>query len=172
MTWSVYFAGPDVFRPDVSDWRRQVIADCREYGFRPVLPCDTEVSGPDAIREENLRLLGGASAVVANVAPFRGVEMDSGTAFEIGFAAALAKPIVLYLPRNETMLDRVTRLYGPVSRASRGVFEWVDRDGGGIEGFGLPVNLMFGGATLVVGGPSDALAELRRLSLESRPRAA
>lgn len=164
MITTIYFAGPDVFRPDLEAWRANVLALCERHGVTPLLPCDGTESEPEAIRSTNLEMLGAASAVIANLVPFRGVEVDTGTAFEVGFACALGKPVVGFVPDMETLEARVARLFGPLVTAD-GLwppsFAERDRDGFGVEAFGLPTNLMIaGGVPIVVGDENAALAAL------------
>lgn len=164
MIKSIYFAGPDVFRPDLVAWRERVVALCDEYGITPLLPCDGTASDARTIRETNLGMLTSASAVIANLVPFRGVEVDTGTAFEVGFACALGKSVVGFVPDMETLEVRVARLFGPLVTANGfwpPLFGERDRDGFGIEAFGLPTNLMIaGGVPIVVGDERTALAHL------------
>lgn len=164
MIKSIYFAGPDVFRPDLNEWRDRVHALCDEHGILPLLPCDGTASDPRTIRETNLGMLSAASGVIANLVPFRGVEVDTGTAFEVGFACALGKPVVGFIPEMETLETRVARLCGPLATAD-GLwppsFGERDRDGFGVEAFGLPTNLMIaGGVPVLVGDERAALARL------------
>lgn len=73
---------------------------------------------------------------MANLDDFRGPgEPDSGTAFEVGFAAALAKPVWGYRSNAVTLAKRVEA----TSVSSAG---GVCRAGYLIEDFGLTVNLM------------------------------
>jgi nucleoside 2-deoxyribosyltransferase len=77
--------------------------------------------------------------VLANLNNFRGAEPDSGTAFEVGFAVALGKPVVGYLDDGRTLREQL----GGVR----------DAEGFSVEDFGLPRNLMLACTTrLVVGG--------------------
>jgi nucleoside deoxyribosyltransferase len=97
---TIYLAGFDVFRrmrsPGASTegalraarLRRAVSA--RQGGA-------AGLSGPDTaqwIYEANVALIRRADIVMANLDDFRGPgEPDSGTAFEVGFAVALQKPV-------------------------------------------------------------------------------
>jgi len=91
--------------------------------------------GPEAtariICQQNLQMVRSCDAVLANLNSFRGLEPDSGTAFEVGFAIALGKPVWAYL-------DDVSTLRGQVPHDDEG------RDIGGyfVEDFDLPRNLM------------------------------
>lgn len=164
MITTIYFAGPDVFRPDLETWRGNVIALCERHGVTPLLPCDGTESEPEAIRSTNLEMLGSASAVIANLRPFRGTEVDSGTAFEVGYACALQKPVVGFIEDIEPIEDRVRRLFGPLTKTESGAFALRDRDGFGVEAFCLPANLMIAsGIPIVAGDENAALAALLAL---------
>ena len=107
-----------------------------------------------------------ATAVVANLTPFRGIEPDSGTAFEVGYAHALGRPIVAYVPDARPLLQRLP--LGAV-RAGDTPGTWtMSADGSRIENFNLPLNLMLACAVQWVEGDlQDALNLLqRRLSVE------
>ena len=41
--------------------------------------------------------------LIANLTPFRGVSMDSGTAFEVGFMRALGRPVLGYTTATDTI---------------------------------------------------------------------
>lgn len=163
----IYLAGPDVFRPDAAGHGAQLKALCAEYGFEGLFPLDVQV--PAEITEPhqqaiwiyraNLRLIAEADCVLANLASFRGSEPDSGTCFEVGYAAALGKPLYGYLPDAGSYVERMRRKYP----------EWLgqqpgrDRDGNVLEAFGLPLNLMLAVPTQIVsGGPREALELLRQ----------
>jgi nucleoside 2-deoxyribosyltransferase len=103
---------------------------------------------------------------MANLDDFRGSgEPDSGTAFEVGFAAALNnKPVWTYRSTEETLVERVKA----AAIGSEGGF-----CAGGylIEDFGLSVNLMLAcSARLVVGGPAACLDAIRSEVDEGAPR--
>ena len=113
-----------------------------------------------------MAMINEADVVLANLDPFRGPEVDSGTAFEVGFAAALEKPVIGYLTLPETLRERVARLHGQI-RYDAARQDWRDRDGHLIEDFGHPINLMLAEActAVVVGGLENALRWLN----ENRP---
>lgn len=158
----IYLAGPDVFRPDAAEYGPRLKALCAEYGFEGLFPLDVQV--PEEITDPhqqaiwiyraNLKLLDAADCVLANLASFRGSEPDSGTCFEVGYAAALGKPLYGYMPDASSYRERMRRKYP----------EWLgtepdrDRDGNVLEAFGLPLNLMLAVPTqIVAGGPREAL---------------
>lgn len=156
---SIYLAGPDVFYPDAARLADEHKTLCRQYGFEPLHPIDQPTLTSKHIFETNIELLRRADAMVVNLNPFRGAEVDSGTAFEVGFAVALGIPVVAYIVSSECLKDRVGRLFGPLTEQG-GV--WRDRDGNLVENFERPVNLMLAESSLiVVGGLEDALQALR-----------
>lgn len=151
----IYLAGPDVFRPDAPAHGEWLKALCAEFGHTGLYPLDhalpAGLSGPAAahwICQANLALIREADAVLANLNDFRGDEPDSGTAFEVGYAVALGKPVWAYL--DDTLPLR-TQLGGPH-----------DKLGWTVEDFGLPRNLMLATtAHLVQGDARAALVALR-----------
>ncbi|EMQ5443116.1 TPA: nucleoside 2-deoxyribosyltransferase [Pseudomonas aeruginosa] len=162
---AIYLAGPDVFRPDAEAHGAMLKALCAEFGFVGLYPLDhalpADIREPAAqaawVYRANVGLIERADCVLANLEPFRGSEPDSGTAFEVGYALALGKPVYAYLSDAGAYAERLARL-AP---------EWLgehpgeDRDGWQLEGFGLPLNLMLAvPSRLVAGGPREALRRL------------
>jgi len=88
---------------------------CADAGFEGLYPLDALVPADLSPQEKaawiyrsNLAAIRRADIVMANVADLRGVgEPDSGTAFEIGFAAALGKPIWAYREDLAALRERV-----------------------------------------------------------------
>ncbi|MDQ2149110.1 nucleoside 2-deoxyribosyltransferase [Alcaligenaceae bacterium C4P045] len=162
---TVYLAGFDVFRPDAVAWGERLKAACAEHGFEGLYPLDNaapaDVSGPalaEWIYEGNVALIRQADAVLANVNAFRGYEPDSGTAFEIGYAAALGKPVWMYMDGDAAIVDQVPGRPDP-----RDAHRTVDAEGYTIEDFGLPRNLMLACAGRIVPGDVfDCLAAMAR----------
>ena len=155
---SIYLAGPDVFYPGADQLAEEHKLLCRKHGFDPLHPIDQPTLKSRQIYETNIELLRRADAVVANLNPFRGAEVDSGTAFEVGFAVARGIPVVGYLASKETLVERVERLFGPLV-----TLQGVCRDAAGnlVENFGHQVNLMLAeSCSVVVGSLDDALASL------------
>lgn len=133
----VYLAGFDVFYPDALERGRQMKELCRQYGLEGLYPLDNECSDSLEIFQGNLHLIDQCDFVAANLNPFRGQEMDSGTAFEIGYAFAKGKRVFGYLDDIRPQIERI----GPV-----------DAKGFAVENFGMPVNLMIGCSAQVVEG--------------------
>ena len=97
-----------------------------------------------------------ANGVVANLQPFRGLEPDSGTVFEVGVAAALGLPVVAYGVPQGTYADRATATLA--TQDENGVLR--NADGAAIEDFGLPLNLMLACWVAVEPCAEAALAKL------------
>jgi nucleoside 2-deoxyribosyltransferase len=114
----IYLAGPDVFRPDAREHGAHLRALCAKHGAEGLYPLDGEepaatVGGdlPYWIRRSNMELIRMCDALVANMIPFRGPSMDTGTAYEMGVAAAWGKIVVGYTPILEMYPGRVLDFY-------------------------------------------------------------
>ncbi|MBU4610068.1 nucleoside 2-deoxyribosyltransferase [Achromobacter sp. GG226] len=167
---NLYLAGFDVFRTDAQAHGERLKAACAAHGITGWYPLDGDVppglSGPAAARwifEANVARIRASDAVMANLNAFRGHEPDSGTAFEVGYAAALGKPIWAYT-------DEARPLVAQLGQGADAPGQPVhDTDGYLVEDFGLPVNLMLAcAARLVVGDAQACLAAIAA----SRQRAA
>ncbi|AEC21550.1 hypothetical protein PT7_3010 [Pusillimonas sp. T7-7] len=159
---SVYLAGFDVFRPDARQWGATLKDLCSKYGFMGLYPLDNEaprsLSGSELalwIYRANISLIQQADMVAANVNAFRGAEPDSGTVFEVGYAAALGKPVWVYTDDARPLIKQV-----PVIRAP-GSPVYTDTQGYTVEDFGLNLNLMVAcSAQVVIGSVEDCLSEM------------
>jgi nucleoside 2-deoxyribosyltransferase len=147
---TLFLAGPDLWRPDAAQLADRKLALCEAAGFaglngRPEGLIETEPSEAMAreIYATVLERLRAADAVVANLTPWRGPGADPATAFEVGFAAALGKPVFAYLniarEAEADYRDRVEAILGAV-RDEWGT--WRDPEGCEIEDFALPETLM------------------------------
>ncbi|MBB6255270.1 nucleoside 2-deoxyribosyltransferase [Nitrospirillum iridis] len=146
--WRAYLAGPEVFLPDPTAAAETLRALCAEHGIVGVFPLDGAVKpvageAPAAhaarIRAANLDLIRGVDLVLANASPFRGPSVDDGTAYEMGFATALGRPVFAYTETPASLLDR-TRAHFPLRRDDDG--DWRDPEDRMVEDFGLGANLM------------------------------
>jgi len=144
----LYLAGPDVFLPDPLAEAARLKAICAAAGLEGVFPLDNQLAPATGetpagfaarIRAANIALIRQTDGVIANVSPFRGPCVDDGTAFEIGFAQALGRPVFLWTAETGTLLER-TRRRMVVTADGQG--RWRDAEGMEVEEFGLPVNLM------------------------------
>jgi nucleoside 2-deoxyribosyltransferase len=142
----IYLAGPEVFLPD--PWARagELKAICASLGAIGWFPLDNQhdVADPDPdlmaqrISRADEALLARCDAVVANLAPFRGPSMDTGTAYEMGLAKGLGKFVVGYSTDPRRYQDKVAALMTlrPTGSGLRDPQGWLCRD------FGLIDNLM------------------------------
>lgn len=152
----IYLAGPEVFFPNATVQGEVKKRICGEYGFEGVYPLDNVIAGAEhlppqevarRISHGNEALMRSCDLIIANCTPFRGVSMDVGTAFEIGFMRALGKPVLGY---SNTPADYAARVS---EAASRTVGIWdAESHAADIENFGLAENLMIAVAILDAGG--------------------
>ncbi|CAN5728661.1 nucleoside 2-deoxyribosyltransferase [soil metagenome] len=163
----IYLAGPDVFFRDSEDVFRRLLAVCGRLGLVGVPPSDGGLSagfvGSDdalaqRIYEGNVALIRSADGVIANLVSFRGHEPDSGTAFEVGFAAALGKPVVAYNVPGLTYAQRVSAAVACERDASGVLRECAS--GTMVEGLGQRLNLMLTRSADIAESAEEALALL------------
>ena len=167
-----YLAGPDVFLPDAADVAARKKALCERYGIVGLAPMDFKLSSgtpaagtAKAIFENNVGLMDEADLMIANLTPFRGLSADPGTAFELGYMFAKAKPVFGYANVDETYRRRVERSLGTLTR-SVADGRWYAVDGASVEDFNLADNLMLVQALLAGGAP----LVLRAVPPESQAR--
>jgi len=157
----IYLAGPEVFLPSAHDVFAKKLRLCKKYGVEGVTPFDNEIALYDfepreaafAIFKQNIELINKSDAVLANITPFRGVHMDPGTSFEIGYAFAQGKKISAYTQDGRDIVGRTngvlrepknpTGFYhdqtaNPHPTAER----FFDPQGLLVENFGMTENLM------------------------------
>jgi len=151
----VYLAGPEVFLPNAREVGHAKVELARAVGFEGLFPLDQQLDLEGLPRLEQARrislaneaLMRSADFLIANLTPFRGVSMDSGTAFEIGFMRALGRPVLGYtnVPGDYRRRAEAFRKRGiPSGDCDAPAFE--------IEDFGMAENLMIAVAILESGG--------------------
>jgi len=160
----VYLAGFDVFRTDAAEYGQSLKRLCAQFGFEGLYPLDNAappgLAGralADWICRANLALIEQADYVMANLNPFRGLEPDSGTVFEVGYAVARKKPVWAYTDQMQSLIEQagVARRDGQV----------VDAQGYTVEDFGMNLNLMIGCTTQIVQG--DARVCLQAMAMQA-----
>ncbi|KQP06447.1 nucleoside 2-deoxyribosyltransferase [Pseudorhodoferax sp. Leaf265] len=171
----IYLAGPDVFRPDSAQVFARLKAACARLGLAGLEPADDAAPGTAALQgdalaqriyEGNVARIRAADGVLANLADFRGLEPDSGTVFEVGYAIALGKPVAAYGVPPGSYAARVgaARDCAPDGQGvlrERG-------DGTMVEGLGQRLNLMLARSVGLADSPEDALRLLaERLGLRT-----
>jgi nucleoside 2-deoxyribosyltransferase len=141
----LYLAGPEVFLPDAIAVGAEKKRLAAEAGFEGLFPLDNALSLEGVAKLEQARrislaneaLIRSADGLIANLTPFRGVSADAGTAFEVGFARALGRPVLAYSNAGDLYLTRASAY----RRAAPGLAD-ADRAGVAIEDFDLAENLM------------------------------
>ena len=167
-----YLAGPDVFYPDAIERGRRKLLHLKARGITGYYPLDNDVppellATPEKasrfIADANERLMlecvkdGQTGIIFANMEPFHGPSMDVGTAFEVGFMAALSHShnvmIIGYSPTTATFEDRVIELiYGGREAITSSGGCLYGPNGMMIESFGGADNLMLTAAIARTGG--------------------
>ncbi|HIX89394.1 MAG TPA: nucleoside 2-deoxyribosyltransferase [Candidatus Agathobaculum pullicola] len=143
----IYLAGFDVFAPDAKQRGAKMKMMCAEKGFVGLYPFDNEADTAQEIFAGNCTLIDSADIVIANLNPFRGVEPDSGTCFEVGYAVAKGKTVYGYVSDARSLREKLGER---------------DENGFSVEDFGLPLNLMLSCSTHIVEGDfAAALAVCR-----------
>jgi nucleoside 2-deoxyribosyltransferase len=147
---SIYVGGPDPAFPGgtvLLSHKRQMV---EAAGFVPIIPSDSilvETTPSEAMAREiymdrvsRMRL---CDAAIINLTPWRGVSCEASAAYEVGFLAALGKPVFAYLNVSD---EREAELRGRVERQLGVKTDRTGRitDGYGVEveDFGLPESLM------------------------------
>src|SRR3546814_8171664 len=99
---------------------------CSKYGFNGLYPLDNEaprsLAGSELalwIYRANIALIQKADLVAANMNAFRGAEPDSGTAFEIGYAVALGKPVWDYTDDSRPRVQHIPAIRQPDRQSTR-----------------------------------------------------
>ena len=139
----VYLAGPDVFLPDAVDIGRRKVELCRRGGLIGLYPLDNavDITAKDAslqIFRGNEAMMNEASAIIANLTPFRVAGADAGTVYELGYMAGRGKLCLGYTNDPSSYADRVRQFTEVTSRDGR----LVDAQGLTVEDFALTDNLM------------------------------
>ena len=151
MTKIAYLAGPDVFLPDAVAHARRKVEICARHGIegRPPLNEDvdslrtmTDEEAWSTIYRKDIALMEASTLIIANLTPFRGASADSGTLIEVGWFLGRGRPVFGYsnsaTPFAQRTLAQVRACPDPMP-------------GLGVEGFGLPDNLMIQGAAIEAG---------------------
>jgi nucleoside 2-deoxyribosyltransferase len=169
----VYLAGPDVFLRKAKAFGVSKVAICARHGLDGIFPlsASADLTGMDqaeqayAIARACEALMLTCDAAIANLTPFRGVGMDPGTAYEIGFMRAHDKPVFGYTNSHLTHADRVRKAEGGELRRRGGKdpsFVFEDDLKMGVEDHGLAENLMIEGAVHESGGIVVSVRTKRR----------
>lgn len=157
-----YLAGPSVFLEEAEKHlvEMQNIFE-KKSGIKASTPFDnkiemtkSKIDNAKKIRESNIELIRKSDFIVADINRFRGEEPDSGTAFEIGYAAAIGKKIILYREDcKKTQIEQSGKT--------------CDSNGFIYEDFELPANLMFfGDKVKIVSNLDEAASAVKEIIME------
>ncbi len=169
----IYLAGPEVFLPNAAEVLEQRKELCKRYGFTGNTPFDSQVPEvmkglqiAKAIFENNKSLILQSDLIIANCNPFRGANIDDGTAFEIGFGFGVGKKIFGFCNSKKSLVE-ITR--SKISHSTHNSGYSIDEDGYLInEDFGNTINLMLefsileSGGQLIEGNFETALAVMQK----------
>jgi nucleoside 2-deoxyribosyltransferase len=152
----VYLAGPDVFLPNAKAIGAEKKRLCFEAGFEGCFPLDAALTLDGLSKQAQAEqiysacetMMRSCDLAIANCTPFRGVSIDSGTAYEIGFMRALGRPVFGYTNAFNSYAERAAayRQHGVLAADC-------DRPDVEIENFDLPENLMIALGCMGSGSP-------------------
>lgn len=156
---TIYFAGPDIFRPDFSRHRDRIHTLCAQAGLTPLTPGDVYLEGAHNIFINNMNMIDKADGLIANLDPFRGpVEPDSGTVFECAYAYARKKFVIAVVSDQRDILTKLKAAGAGPPDDSNGPCP----DGYMVENFGLPLNLMLAESVTKVAASLEEAVEVAR----------
>ncbi len=168
----IYLAGPDIFYPNAEALYARLKQLCEEAGLVGLAPPDgmafpIELTHECAakIRLHDLRHLQNCEGVLANVSPYLGLEPDSGTAYEMGYAAALGLPVIGYTFDGLLTHERAARAGRPIGPDGREA-----QEGLLLENFGLVANLMLAGGHDCVCMPGASQEDVLREAIARMSR--
>jgi nucleoside 2-deoxyribosyltransferase len=146
----IYLAGPDVFLPDAIDVGRREVELCARHGLIGLYPLDNtfDIAARDASMQMfrgNEAMMNQASAIIANLTPFRGPGADAGTVYELGCMVGRGKLCLGYTNDPSCYADRVGEHTEVTSRDGR----LSDARGLAVEDFGWSDALDLHGCALV-----------------------
>jgi nucleoside 2-deoxyribosyltransferase len=158
----IYLAGPDVFFHKPVEHGERLKKICAAYGIEGMFPMDNKLPerflngnmGREAgmwIYRADVAMMDKADACVANMTPFRGPSMDSGTCFEMGYITAQKKPLFGYTTDGRSYDEKVVEWQeGRELHEDYETGTKCDKNGHSVEGFQMHDNLM------MVGGVTDS----------------
>ncbi|MEL6316338.1 MAG: nucleoside 2-deoxyribosyltransferase [Pseudomonadota bacterium] len=146
----IYLAGPEVFHKDAIAIGKAKRALCEEYGFEGLFPIDPdkEATVPVGMRRsrfiffQNVNLIKESDICIANISPFKSIDCDVGTAWEIAYAFALRKPTFGYSNDPRRIADRDRSFSELGLHSASKLAKMFPMDETGPEEFDLISNLM------------------------------
>ena len=143
---TLYLSGPDRHYPDAAELIARKRALCASADLTARLGGDEVTLSVTAGELQAREIYAGAlanlracDAVVANLTPWRGPACDPATAFEVGFASALGKPVLAYMNlEEEEDADYRSRVEAWIGAMPDPQGVWRDADGCAVEDLDLP----------------------------------
>ena len=101
-SYNIYLAGPNVFKKDAIEDLNQMKQISKKYNQIGNAPIDNEVDfakvdAATRIFHGNVEMMDSCDVIIANLEPFRGPNVDDGTAFELGYGYSKNKIMYLVL---------------------------------------------------------------------------
>ena len=89
-SYNIYLAGPNVFKKDAIEDLNKMKEISKKYNQIGNAPIDNEVDfakvdAATKIFHGNVEMMDMCDVIIANLEPFRGPNVDDGTAFELGY---------------------------------------------------------------------------------------
>lgn len=148
-----YIAGSHVFWPkhEQEEFYNTIKFLSEKYSFEALVPKDGDIVADSKaklamlIYHKNIEMIKEADLVIADITSFRGVSADAGTIYEIGYARALNKTVVMWTADNVLCpsLKKASRShYVPLEYIARVNLMDYNTYGFSVENFGLVDNLM------------------------------
>ena len=145
-----YLAGPEVYFPDAIGIGREKKRICAAAGAEGLFPLDFELSLEERAKQDiahrifasNEEMMRRSDCAIANLTPFRGPNVDDGTAYEIGAMVAQRKPVFGYANVTGDVRERIAEFFGRPVETDWETGRLRDPEHCFVEDFGLPVNLM------------------------------
>jgi nucleoside 2-deoxyribosyltransferase len=135
-SYNIYLAGPNVFKKDAIEDLNQMKTISKKYNQIGNAPIDNEVDfakidAATRIFHGNVDMMDKCDVIIANLEPFRGPNVDDGTAFELGYGYSKGKIMYGYMTHaNKELKDITSDLYGNDEKFPH------------VENFKYPRNLM------------------------------
>ena len=161
--YKIYLAGPDVFRAEkqVQEVSKALKEISARYDQTAHFPLDSDMSpeGGDyksqkfsyQIFSANVDLMDKSDVIIANIQPFRGPQMDDGTAFEVGYGYAKKKIIYGYSKTSDLKYPQVVDMF--MKSLNKESADKISSEFPQVEDFGTnPVNLMIRESIYETGG--------------------
>lgn len=165
----VYLAGPEVFYAGAAALGAEKKRLCADAGVEGLFPLDA--APPDGLEpaataawiyRANVGLIDACDAVLANISPYKSVDCDPGTAWEIGYAAARGKRVCAYSNDPRSCAEKDAAIAAALAGGPLDGHAFFPFGRTQPEGFGQVSNLMIAcaveatGGFLEIGGAAEA----------------